>query len=84
MLKLSREWDCLQAVANMPALGTALPVCLYKLPQQYRPTLPIAGSWVKLRNVAAVVVDDQLLVLPLSAVYLQGPSWIVLVVTSQG
>lgn len=45
----------------MPRLGTALPVVTYglgKLPRQV--PLPEAGQWVKLRNVAACIVNGQL------------------------
>lgn len=45
----------------MPRLGTAMPVRMYgleALPQEV--PLPLPGSWVKLRNIAACIINGQL------------------------
>ena len=49
---------------ELPELGTLLPVVLYKISttgsRQF--TLPAAGSWAKLRNVGATLLQGQLMV----------------------
>jgi hypothetical protein len=51
---------CMQA-ADLPRLGSAMPVVLYALDARCgAQKLPAAGDWVKLRNVAACVVQGQL------------------------
>ena len=54
-----------QALAGAPRIGTALPVVQHgtrSLPREI--PLPAAGAWVKLRNLAATLVDGQLQVGP--------------------
>ena len=47
--------------SQLPELGTLLPVLLYKSgTRQYEP--PPIGSWAKLRNVAAALLQGQLMV----------------------
>ena len=47
--------------SQLPELGTLLPVLLYKSStRQYEP--PPVGSWAKLRNVAAALLQGQLMV----------------------
>lgn len=53
----------MQALQGAPRIGTALPVVQHgtsSLPREI--PLPAVGSWVKLRNLAATLVDGQLLV----------------------
>ncbi len=50
-----------QALAGAPRIGTALPVVQHgtrSLPREI--PLPAAGAWVKLRNLAATLVNGQL------------------------
>lgn len=53
-----------EAEQELPELGTLLPVVLYKISatgsRQF--TLPAAGSWAKLRNVGATLLQGQLMV----------------------
>jgi len=74
-LQGGREGD--GAVPDFPEFGTALPVNLYRpveehtvspcfpqLQNQFKSLqLPALGSWVKLKNVCAVVVEGQMQVL---------------------
>ena len=46
----------------MPALGSILPIILYKLSDTTQYDLPVPGAWVKLRNVGAVLQRGQLMV----------------------
>ncbi len=51
----------MQALQGAPCIGTALPLVQHgtsSLPQEI--PLPAVGSWVKLRNLAATLVDGQL------------------------
>ena len=43
---------------DLPYLGTALPVLLFRLPLPV--ALPLVGSWIRMRNVFACVVAGQL------------------------
>ena len=43
---------------DLPHLGTALPVLLFRLPLPV--ALPLVGSWIRMRNVFACVVAGQL------------------------
>ena len=50
-----------QALAGAPRIGTALPVVQHGTRSLTREVpLPAAGAWVKLRNLAATLVDGQL------------------------
>ncbi len=54
-----------QGCEEAPRLGTAMPVRMYGLeglPQEV--PLPQPGAWVKLRNVAACIINGQLQVPP--------------------
>ena len=75
-----------QALAGAPRVGTALPVVQHgtrSLPREI--PLPAAGAWVRLRNLAATLVNGQLQVGPalsefssaceLDAVKLTQDSW---------
>ena len=43
---------------DLPYLGTALPVLLFRLPLPV--ALPLVGAWIRMRNVSACVVAGQL------------------------
>ncbi|CAK0784330.1 hypothetical protein CVIRNUC_007534 [Coccomyxa viridis] len=50
-----------QALAGAPRMGSVLPVVQYSMANLPREVpVPAAGSWVKLRNLAATLVDGQL------------------------
>ena len=51
----------MQALAGAPRVGSVLPVVQYSMTSLPREVpVPAAGSWVKLRNLAATLVDGQL------------------------
>ena len=64
---------------ELPALGTILPIALYKLDRLEQYDLPAPGAWVKLRNVCVVMLRGQLLVrtphLQVTCVPLPCASW---------
>ena len=56
-----------QECGEVPRLGTVMPVRMYgldALPQEV--PLPLPGTWVKLRNIAACIINGQLQVRPSS------------------
>lgn len=64
----------MQALQGAPRIGTALPVVQHGTSSLLREIpLPAIGSWVKLRNLAATLVDGQLQVFypPLSTALLR-------------